>query len=108
MFWPVDIRTTRVEAVYSGPEGHNDPNSISAKQLTTIYELTLDEDLANLSWLQKSIESGANDAMPISYIERRIYHHAEAVDRVIGVKNIPERLRIPHLLEPFHVNPHAS
>jgi len=108
MFWPVDIRTTRIEAVYSGPQGHNDPDSIAAKQLTTIYELTLDEDLANLSWLQKSIESGANDAMPISYIERRIYHHAEAVDRVIGVENIPERLRIPHLLEPFHVNPHTS
>ena len=108
MFWPTSINTTMVQVLFTAPEGYDDINSESAQQLILGLNAALQEDLDNLSWLQKSIESAANQAMPISYIERRIYHMAEAVDRCIGEENIPEHLRIPHTLEPFHVDPYAE
>ena len=59
-----------------------------------LFDIVLAEDNENLPFVQRSIESGAIESIPLSYQERRIYHFHETVDRVIGAENIPEHLRV--------------
>ena len=108
VFWPTSINTTDVQMVFTAPEGMDDENSVGAKQLLWAYDGSVAEDLDNLSWLQKSIESGALKEFQINYIERRINHLAEHIDNCIGVENIPEHLRIPHVVSDYEVDPYRE
>jgi len=38
------------------------------------------------------------DGLLTSYHERRVYHHEASIDRLIGIENVPEHLRIPQIL----------
>ena len=51
--------------------------------------------------MQQSISSGALESIPLSCQERRIDHLHEEIDRLIGVANVPEALRVPPRLEPL-------
>jgi hypothetical protein len=57
------------------------------------------EDLSMLPFLQRSIESGAMEALRLGYQERRIYHQHEEIDRRIGVNEVPGSLRVPPVLD---------
>ncbi len=59
------------------------------------------EDFANLAPMQRSLESPAMRGMPISYQERRIWHFHEQLDRMIGIEQIPQDLRVAQLLAPY-------
>ena len=54
----------------------------------------LDEDLQFADKIQKSVESKGLRGFPLNYQERRIYHWHEELDRRIGAKDIPDRLRV--------------
>ena len=54
----------------------------------------LQEDTQFAEAIQKSMESSGFEGVPLSYQEARIYHWNEWADRLIGLDNIPENLRV--------------
>ena len=56
------------------------------------------EDVALLETVQHSMESGYFRGVKIGYLEQGIYWYHEAIDRAIGVENIPENLRVRQLM----------
>ena len=48
--------------------------------------------------IQKSMESYGFDGVPLSYQEARIYHWNQFADKLIGVDNIPEELRVAQVI----------
>ncbi len=102
LFWPVDKGTTRLDWVYYAPkdwDGDELPEHwrIRRKQ----YNQIMDEDKMNMAPMQESMESPALGGIPINYQERRIWHLHEQIDRMIGVENIPEEMRVAQLLGPY-------
>ena len=93
-FWPTSKRTTRFEVTFFSRGDNVDPDSDYWKEKIAGFNVILAEDNENLPWIQRSIESGGIDGIPLSYQERRIYHFHEYLDRVIGVDDIPENLRV--------------
>jgi len=93
-FWPTSKNTTRFEVTFFGRGEDTDPNSAYWQEKIAGFNVVLGEDNENLPWIQRSIESGALEGVPLSYQERRIDHFHEYVDQVIGLDNIPENLRV--------------
>ena len=48
--------------------------------------------------IQRSRESRGFQGVPLSYQEARIYHWNQWADRIIGVENIPEELRVAQVI----------
>jgi phenylpropionate dioxygenase-like ring-hydroxylating dioxygenase large terminal subunit len=94
LFWPVERNRTLFEVVFYTRGENTDKDSEEWQMRIKGFNVILDEDNENLPWIQRSIESGALDGVPLSYQERRIYHFHEHVDQVIGAENIPEHLRV--------------
>ncbi|MAE94063.1 MAG: (2Fe-2S)-binding protein [Deltaproteobacteria bacterium] len=101
LFWPLDIRTTRFDALWFGADWGSGEVPKLWRMLIDGFGTVLAEDTQFLPWVQKSVESPALSGIPLSYQERRIYHVHEEIDRVIGVERIPEHLRVQPLLEPY-------
>jgi hypothetical protein len=59
------------------------------------------EDLDVLPGEQRSLDAGTLESLQLGYQERRIYYLHEAIDRTIGVEDVPESLRVPQLLGSF-------
>lgn len=89
VFWPIARDRTLFEVVFFTRGDNTDPQSPEWRQRIAAFNVILDEDNENLPWIQRSIDSGALQSIPLSYQERRIYHFHEYVDRAIGVENIP-------------------
>ena len=107
VFWPIDKGTTRLEWIYYGipPEGQDrfDPDDLPEHWKTRRdgYNSIMAEDERNMAPMQRSLESPALRGIPINYQERRIWHLHEQIDRVIGVENVPEGLRMTPVLQPY-------
>lgn len=97
-FWPTSKNTTRFEVTFFGRGDDVDENSAYWQEKIAGFNVVLGEDNENLPWIQRSIESGALEGVPLSYQERRIYHFHEYLDQVIGVEDIPEHLRVKPVL----------
>ncbi|MCH2173343.1 aromatic ring-hydroxylating dioxygenase subunit alpha [Myxococcota bacterium] len=98
LFWPRDIRTTRFDVVWFGPNWGDGEVPDPLRSILRLFDGVLREDTENLPWIQRSLESPGFRGMPLSYQERRIYHFHEAIDRAIGPEKIPRSLRVePHL-----------
>lgn len=99
LFWPTSIRTSRLEVwtMYHG-SGHR----VSEDELHNIWTTpdgsqlgqVLLEDTQFGEAIQKSMESSGFEGVPLSYQEARIYHWNQWADRLIGLDNIPEDLRV--------------
>jgi hypothetical protein len=68
------------------------------KAFLGVFDLVLDEDTQNLSWIQRSMESPGFQGSRLSYQERRLYHLNEEIDRLIGPENIPPEWRVEPVL----------
>lgn len=97
--WPVGPDRTRYELYFvgAGPE---------TEETRPLWDLLLgfnigviEEDIAAIGQMQRSLASGALDGLHLSYQERRIYQTHEEIDRRIGVERIPEQLRVAPVLE---------
>lgn len=98
--WPVAPNRTRYDLYFMGAA----PETAETK---AIWDLVLgfnisviEEDVAVLAGIQRGMDSGNLDSIPLGYQERRIYQLHEEIDRRIGSNRIPEALRIKHVLEP--------
>jgi hypothetical protein len=101
LFWPIDAETTDVEWTFYGPPTETKEQEKVWEAYIQIFDAVMDEDFMNLAPMHRSISSGALESIPISYQERRIYHLHEEIDRLIGVENIPDALRVAPRLEPL-------
>jgi len=100
-FWPVDIRSSRLEVIWFSPDWGDGPVPEPWTPIVQIFDFVLGEDTRNVEDMQKSVDSRGFEGARLGYQERRIYHFHEEIDRLIGPENIPERVRIPRLLEPY-------
>jgi hypothetical protein len=48
--------------------------------------------------IQKSMESAAFRSVPLSYQEARIYSFHQSLDRMIGVDDVPDELRVQQVI----------
>ena len=58
----------------------------------------LKEDTEFGPWIQRSMESKGFRGVPLSYQEARIYHWNQWADKLIGIENIPEELRVAQVM----------
>ncbi len=101
LFWPLDIRRTRMDVLwFGGPDFELDNGEMpeSWQGRIKLFDIVFDEDTQNLAGIQDSLESEGFKSVALSYQERRIYHLHEELDRLIGIENVPEELRVKQLL----------
>ncbi|MEM7097631.1 MAG: SRPBCC family protein [Pseudomonadota bacterium] len=104
LFWPTSIRTCKFE-VWTMYHGQGE-GGIPTDQLPNIWtspdgkELgqVLQEDTQFGEAIQASMESSAFEGVPLSYQEARIYHWNQWADRIIGLDNIPQELRVKQVM----------
>jgi phenylpropionate dioxygenase-like ring-hydroxylating dioxygenase large terminal subunit len=106
LFWPNGIGKCRFETWTVAPDWGDGPGP----DLWTVNDGerlcdVLLEDTEFGKWIQKSMNSGGFKSVPLSYQEARIYHWNQAADRMIGVDNIPEALRVPQVIGPDWIYP---
>jgi len=112
IFWPQDIRTTRMDVWWFGPpDGSSTPQdrvwqdrarlNQQWQERLALFDIVLAEDTQWLPSVQRSMETPAFTGVPLNYQERRLYHVHEAIDACIGVDKIPELLRVKPVLAKF-------
>lgn len=102
LFWPLDRGTTRLEWIYYAPKDWDgDDLPPHWERMRRIYNRIMDEDMANMAPMQRSMASPVFSGMPLNYQERRIWHLHEEIDRLIGPERIPPELRVEPLLGPW-------
>jgi phenylpropionate dioxygenase-like ring-hydroxylating dioxygenase large terminal subunit len=94
LFWPVTRNRTLFEVIFYSRGDNTDPESPEWQQQIAGFNVILQEDNENLPWIQRSMESGALQGVPLSYQERRIYHFHEYVDQMIDPDRIPAKFRV--------------
>lgn len=92
IYWPLSVDRSRLDIMYTGPDGHDDPDSPAAQQLMSLIGITLDEDYSNMEWIQKSFATNVNPFLRAGFQERRVYHLHESIDR--WIPDVPERYRV--------------
>ena len=85
---------------------NEDPNSTVCQEVIKGFDIALEEDRASLRATQRAYEMGLVDTVRLAYVERRLYHLEEEIDRVIGAENIPQRYRIPPVTAPYVDEPY--
>jgi phenylpropionate dioxygenase-like ring-hydroxylating dioxygenase large terminal subunit len=100
MFWPLSLTRTRVDVVHFGRDWGEGDRPEGWNALLAFWEIVMAEDLQFLEWQQKAVLSPGFKGYRLSYMERRIYYAHEAIDRMIGIDNIPPALRVePRLVD---------
>lgn len=103
LFWPTSINTTKFEVWTMCKDWGDGPMPAGLKNIWTTEDdselgQVLQEDTQFGPSIQKSMESRGFKGVPLSYQEARIYHWNQWADRIIGVDNIPEELRVEQVM----------
>ncbi len=106
LFWPTGINTCRLETWTLAPDWGDGPKP----DMWTVNDgeslsPVLIEDTEFGQWIQKSVESYGFKGVPLSYQEARIYHWNQFADRLIGIENIPEELRVEQVIGDEWIHP---
>ena len=99
LFWPNGIDKCRFETWTVAPDWGDGqaPDLWTVNNGERLCDVLL-EDTEFGVWIQKSMNSGGFRGVPLSYQEARIYHWNQEADRMIGLENIPEELRVKQVL----------
>tara|TARA_A100001037_G_C14878887_1_gene513020 strand:+ start:96 stop:557 length:462 start_codon:yes stop_codon:yes gene_type:complete len=97
-FWPTSIDTTTLELWWFGRDWEDNPKPSSWDAYIQYFNSIVEEDMQFGDGIQKGVESYAFDGVPLNYQEARLYHWHQSADSIIGVKNIPEELRVVPVL----------
>jgi len=76
----------------------NDVHNIWTTADGSALSQVLLEDTMFGPWIQKSMESDGFKGVPLSYQEARIYHWNQWADRMIGIDNVPQELRVEQVI----------
>lgn len=101
IFWPNGINKCRLETwTFAADWGDAPaPDSWTENNGEKLIQVLL-EDTEFGNWIQKSVDSYGFKGVPLSYQEARIYHWHQHADRMIGIENIPEELRVKQVIGP--------
>jgi phenylpropionate dioxygenase-like ring-hydroxylating dioxygenase large terminal subunit len=101
IFWPNGINKCRLETwTFAADWGDAPaPDSWTENNGEKLIQVLL-EDTEFGNWIQKSVDSYGFKGVPLSYQESRIYHWHQHADRMIGIENIPEELRVKQVIGP--------
>ncbi len=100
-FWPKTERTMVIECHWFSPDwGGGERHELWDRRIAN-FDRILEEDTQFAPQIQQSVESPGFRGIQLNYQERRIYHWHEELDRRIGIKRIPEHLRVKPMLGPF-------
>ena len=104
IFWPTSLNTSRLELMTMAMDGGDGP----APDLWTVPDASkpngrdmspiILEDTQFGEMIQKSMESDGFKSVPLSYQEARIYSFHQSCDRMIGIANVPEELRVEQVI----------
>ena len=104
VFWPTSLNTTRLELVTMALDWGDAP----APDLWTVPDASqpngrqmspiILEDTQFGEAIQKSVEGSAFRSVPLSYQEARIYSFHQSLDKMIGIDNVPEHLRVEQVI----------
>ena len=104
VFWPTSLTTPRLELVTMALDWGGGP----APDLWTVPDATkpngrdmspiILEDTQFGEAIQQSMQSSAFRSVPLSYQEARIYSFHQSCDKMIGVDNVPEDLRVEQVI----------
>lgn len=104
IFWPTSRSTTRLELITMAPDWGDgeapdlwtvpDPTSPNGRALAKL----LQEDTQFGEAIQRSMDSRGFKSVPLSYQEARIYWFHQHCDRMIGIDNVPEALRVAQVI----------
>jgi len=101
-FWPNGINKCRFEVWTMAADWGDGPKPELVNMWTnedgSELGAVLLEDTQFGEAIQKSMESYGFKGVPLSYQEARIYHWNQAADRMIGIDNIPEELRVAQVM----------
>ena len=99
LFWPRGIDQCILETWTLAPDwGEGDGPDLWTLNKGEELCQVLQEDTQFGLKIQKSMASDGFEGVPLSYQEARIYHWNEAADRLIGIENIPEELRVKQVI----------
>lgn len=102
LFWPNGINRCRLETWTMVHDWGDGPKPAITDMWTneddTELGAVLLEDTQFGDWIQKSVESYGFKGVPLSYQEARIYHWNQWADKMIGIQNIPEELRVAQVI----------
>jgi phenylpropionate dioxygenase-like ring-hydroxylating dioxygenase large terminal subunit len=98
-FWPRGINRCLFETWTMAPDwGDGEgPDLWTLNRGEELCQVLLEDTQFGLK-IQASMESRGFQGVPLSYQEARIYHWNEAADRMIGIENIPEELRVAQVI----------
>jgi hypothetical protein len=100
--WPTGPSTSAYNVHWcSSLAVDREENRKTSDMVIAALSKVLFEDLKVLPGQQRSLNAGTLESLRLGYQERRIYHLHEAIDRTIGVEQVPESLRVPQLLGSF-------
>jgi len=99
LFWPNGINKCLFETWTLAPDWGDGPKpdmwtQNDGDELSPV----LLEDTEFGEWIQKSVESYGFKGVPLSYQEARIYHWNQFADKMIGIDNIPDELRVAQVI----------
>jgi hypothetical protein len=99
LFWPRGIDKCLFETWTFAPDWGDGPKPDvwTVNDGESLNQVLL-EDTEFGVWIQKSVESYGFKGVPLSYQEARIYHWNQFADRLIGIENIPEELRVAQVI----------
>lgn len=98
-FWPTGINSCLIETWTMAPDwGDRDAPDLWTVNRGEELCQVLQEDTRFGLRIQRSMESAGFEGVPLSYQEARIYHWNEAADRMIGIDNIPDELRVAQVI----------
>ncbi|MCP3693224.1 MAG: aromatic ring-hydroxylating dioxygenase subunit alpha, partial [Planctomycetaceae bacterium] len=99
LFWPNGINKCRMETWTMAPQWQEGmkPDLWTVNNGKELCQVLI-EDTQFGEKIQHSMESRGFEGVPLSYQEARIYHWNQAADRMIGIDNIPDELRVQQVI----------
>ncbi|MEP1471621.1 MAG: aromatic ring-hydroxylating dioxygenase subunit alpha [Halieaceae bacterium] len=99
LFWPNGINKCRMETWTMAPQWQEGmkPDLWTVNDGKELCQVLI-EDTQFGEKIQHSMESRGFKGVPLSYQEARIYHWNQAADRMIGIDNIPDELRVQQVI----------
>jgi phenylpropionate dioxygenase-like ring-hydroxylating dioxygenase large terminal subunit len=104
VFWPTSLTTTRLELVTMALDWGDetapdlwtvpDESQPNDRQMSPIIL----EDTQFGEAIQQSMQSAAFRSVPLSYQEARIYAFHQSLDRMIGLENVPDELKVEQVI----------
>jgi len=96
--WPLAPTRTRYDIYFMGPEPITSETEATWDFVLGFNIGVIEEDVAVLAGMQKSIDAGGLEQMHLGYQERRIYQLHEEIDRRIGADELPDGLAVEIVL----------